>query len=188
MPKVALGNKEVCPACGGKFKSVTKHLSSPFTSCRPWYGDLISITELLTERDPLPATHFSPSPTPSCSQSEMPPSLLDNLHPQVHSDPMDFDTGDHTSPSLGPVHHITAANPTMKDGYYAKMHPNTPIVKMGGETFMDQFDKDRFVGERKQNIYYPFADRDDWEMGYWLLNSGLSMAAINKFLSLKLVS
>ena len=76
----------------------------------------------------------------------------------------------------------------MKDGYYAKMHPNTPIVKMGGDTFMDRFDKDRFAGERKQNIYYPFADRDDWEMGYWLLNSGLSMAAINKFLSLKLVS
>ena len=101
---------------------------------------------------------------------------------------MDFEAEDHFAPSSEPVDHTTTADPMMKDGYYATMHPNIPMVKNGGETFMDKFDQDRFAEERKQNIYYPFADRDDWEMGYWLLNSGLSMAAINKFLSLKLVS
>ena len=52
---------------------------------------------------------------------------------------------------------------------------------------MDRFEKDQYAKERAQNLYYPFASRDDCEVAYWLLNSGLSMLAINKFLSLKLV-
>lgn len=194
MPKVAPEKKEVCPVCGGNFKSVARHLSSPSTSCRPFYGDLISISELLAESNPQPSTRFSPSPTPSLSQSGMQQSTLDDLHPHADSDHMDFEAGDamdfeaSSAPSSDPEDHIAGGNTTMKDGYYATMHPNTPKVKKGGETFMDKFDRDRFAEERKQNLYYPFADRDDWEMGYWLLNSGLSMAAINKFLSLKLVS
>ena len=67
------------------------------------------------------------------------------------------------------------------------MHENTLLIKEGGETFMERFDKDQFAEERKQSIYYPFANRDDWEMACWLLNSGLSTVAINKFLSLRLV-
>lgn len=188
MPRVVPEKKEVCPACERKFRSVAQHLSSPFTSCRPWYGDLISITELLAERNPLPSTRPSPSPTPSLVQSDLAPFTVDDLYPHEPTDLMDFEAGDNMTSSPGPEDHITADNPKMKRGYHATMHPNTPIVKAGGETFIDKFDQDRFAEERKQNLYYPFADRDDWEVGYWLLNSGLSMAAINKFLSLRLVS
>ena len=46
---------------------------------------------------------------------------------------------------------------------------------------------DQFAEHRKINMYYPFASRQDWEVGSLLLRSGLSMAGIDSFLSLELV-
>ena len=56
-----------------------------------------------------------------------------------------------------------------------------------GMTFMQQFESDQFSEERKQNLYYPFASRSEWELAAFLLRSGLSMAAVDTFLSLTLV-
>ncbi|RDB31099.1 hypothetical protein Hypma_000008 [Hypsizygus marmoreus] len=56
-----------------------------------------------------------------------------------------------------------------------------------GTTFMDQFDLDEYASERVDNLFYPFASRDEWELSSFLLRSGLSMASINKFLTLKLI-
>lgn len=56
-----------------------------------------------------------------------------------------------------------------------------------GTTFMDGFNNDAFSDKHKTNTFYPFASRMDWEMGSWLFNSGLSLTAIDKFLSLELV-
>ena len=53
---------------------------------------------------------------------------------------------------------------------------------------MDVFDADEYANQQKQNLYYPFALKQDWEMGLWLLRSGLSMAAIDQFLHLQLAS
>ncbi|KIJ17506.1 hypothetical protein PAXINDRAFT_72536 [Paxillus involutus ATCC 200175] len=53
---------------------------------------------------------------------------------------------------------------------------------------MEAFDADQFADIRNQeNLYYPFADRRDWEVGSFLLTSSLSMKAIDKFLSLDLI-
>jgi hypothetical protein len=57
-----------------------------------------------------------------------------------------------------------------------------------GTTFMEEFDGDRYAGERVENLYYPFASRDEWELAAFLLRSDLSMASIDSFLSLNLVS
>ncbi|KAI6018361.1 hypothetical protein EDC04DRAFT_2546358, partial [Pisolithus marmoratus] len=67
-------------------------------------------------------------------------------------------------------------------------HPNTPSVYPGGTTFMDQFSDDQYVTLWQQNLYYPFASGADWWLASWLLCSHLSMAAIDEFLSLQLVS
>ena len=40
---------------------------------------------------------------------------------------------------------------------------------------MDVFNADKFADKRKENLHYPFASKQDWEMGSWLLQSGLSM-------------
>ena len=55
-------------------------------------------------------------------------------------------------------------------------------------TFLQKFDQDHFSNEWQENLYYPFSSRSDWEFGLWLTRSGLSLAAIDSLLSLKLVS
>lgn len=53
---------------------------------------------------------------------------------------------------------------------------------------MDDFFANKHGSLHKENLFYPFASWEDWQLGSWLLRSGLSMVAINKFLSLDLVS
>ena len=63
------------------------------------------------------------------------------------------------------------------------------VVDEGSTRFMDVFDQDMFSGiQNSENIYYPFANRPEWELAEYLLTSELSMAAIDRFLSLTLVS
>ena len=66
-------------------------------------------------------------------------------------------------------------------------HPNIPSIYPGGTMFADQFSNDPHATYRTENLYYPFASSIDWQLVSWLLRSHLSMAAIDKFLSLHLV-
>ncbi|RDB15504.1 hypothetical protein Hypma_004161 [Hypsizygus marmoreus] len=56
-----------------------------------------------------------------------------------------------------------------------------------GTTFMDQFDQDEYAAQRTNNLYYPFASRNEWELASFLICSGLSISSINKFLALGLI-
>ena len=56
-----------------------------------------------------------------------------------------------------------------------------------GKTFLEDFTTDPYAAERKVNLYYPFASKEEWELALFLLLSGLSMANITKFLLLRLV-
>jgi hypothetical protein len=57
----------------------------------------------------------------------------------------------------------------------------------GGKTFMDAFWEDEYSTMRTENIFYPFASRNDWQFASWLTRSGLSMASIDTLLSLEFV-
>ncbi|KAF8235728.1 hypothetical protein L208DRAFT_1255592 [Tricholoma matsutake] len=52
---------------------------------------------------------------------------------------------------------------------------------------MSEFHHNQYAVERLENIYYPFASTDEWELAAFLLWSDLSMRSIDSFLSLKLV-
>ncbi|KAG1891926.1 uncharacterized protein F5891DRAFT_986420 [Suillus fuscotomentosus] len=54
-------------------------------------------------------------------------------------------------------------------------------------TFLDLFDADEYAERRKENLFYPFASREEWEVADFLLCSPLSMAAINQFLGLPMI-
>lgn len=56
-----------------------------------------------------------------------------------------------------------------------------------GTTFMGAFDTDSHADKRKDNLFYPFASREEWQLASFLLQSSLGMAAIDMFLSLNLV-
>jgi hypothetical protein len=57
-----------------------------------------------------------------------------------------------------------------------------------GLSFMEKFDMHEHAGCRKENLYYPFASKPEWALASWLLHSNLSMAAIDDFFSLEIVS
>ena len=57
-----------------------------------------------------------------------------------------------------------------------------------GTTFMQQFECDEFAEEHTQNLFYPFASRAEWELAAFLLCLDLSLATLDTFLSLHLVS
>jgi len=56
-----------------------------------------------------------------------------------------------------------------------------------GSTFLDLFDADEYAECRVDNLYYPFASKEEWEIADYLLRSSLSMAAIDEFLKLSMV-
>ncbi|KAI6002572.1 hypothetical protein F5J12DRAFT_684197, partial [Pisolithus orientalis] len=57
-----------------------------------------------------------------------------------------------------------------------------------GPTFMDKFNGNQFSNLQASNLYYPFNSHNEWELASWLLCSGLSMRAIDSFLSLSIIS
>jgi hypothetical protein len=76
----------------------------------------------------------------------------------------------------------------MDDGVFIEEYEGSAEVYGTGTTFMEEFDHDQYAGERVENLYYPFASRDEWELAAFLLRSDLSMASIDMLLSLNLVS
>ena len=78
--------------------------------------------------------------------------------------------------------------PSQFKKYHTKVYPGTAWTYRKGSTFMDEFDDDEHVSMREDNLYYPWASCPEWELASFLLHSSLSMAAIDQFLSLDLVS
>ncbi|KAI5987694.1 hypothetical protein EDD15DRAFT_2389474 [Pisolithus albus] len=54
-----------------------------------------------------------------------------------------------------------------------------------GETFLTRFELDPYSVCRRLVPFYPFANLDDWRVANFLLTSGLSMRALDEFLSLE---
>ena len=75
----------------------------------------------------------------------------------------------------------------MEPDPFIEWYPGASANYGRGHTFMDTFDADRFSSERQNNLFYPFASKAEWEFASWLANSGLSMSAIDKCLSLDIV-
>ena len=136
-------------------------MSQPRSGCNSWLDDLVRIQEHLTQPRTSHVDDMPERENEACA-----------IHPYPDAGEffdMDVDVG--------------VAEPGVDVEYF----PHAARVYDGGLTFMDQFDTDTFNAQRKANLYYPFASRQDWELGSWLLRSGLSLVAIDIFLSLELV-
>ncbi|KAG6370388.1 hypothetical protein JVT61DRAFT_12109 [Boletus reticuloceps] len=57
----------------------------------------------------------------------------------------------------------------------------------GSKSFMDNFRQDKYAAEQRENLYFPFASREEWQFTSWLLQLCLSLSAINSLLSLDIV-
>jgi hypothetical protein len=85
-------------------------------------------------------------------------------------------------------HDLGESDRGMDDGLFIEEYEGSAKEYGTSTTFMEEFDRDRYAGERGENLYYPFASRDEWEFAAFLLRSDLSMASIDSLLSLNLVS
>ena len=179
--RLPMPSKIRCISCEKRFSShqaLEHHLNHPSTSCRPWMDDVVRVSELLGNADQ--------------SQIQRSPPLQDAFMQDGEELPnFDWEPNDrgglneHDPPSN--CHHDVP--PTDSDtGRHQDRYPFAARVYGKGHTFMDVFDADPHADKRVENLYYPFASKQDWEMASWLLQSGLSMPAINQFLHLELVS
>jgi hypothetical protein len=142
-------------------------MNQPFSSCLTHFEECINI-----------ATTLQSGPTISES---------DDMGQQNFEPPDCMDTADdYFAPSL-PASTSENTEDT-RNPFTITKHPTSGSVYGHGETLMDQCDKDKFTERRKENLYYPFASRDEWELASFLLRSRLSTAAVDRFLKLELVS
>lgn len=153
----------LCPSCGKSFKNETtllQHLNQPSGRCAAQQDDFVTL-----------ATQAHSSARSS--------SLIDNnnsTNPALLVDEAVFN-GEGVSKS-GNID---------EDFLHRDFFPRAGQTYGDGQTFMDLFNTDCYTGQRANNVYYPFCTKGDWEMGSWLLQSGLSMCAINDFLKLEKV-
>jgi hypothetical protein len=184
MPRVHRAQKiSFCPDCGKRFANETRvlqHMNQPSNACGSWTNDLSNL-----HCDHRPPVHNLKGSHPSADSEP---------HRQPTPDYGDFNYQDSFDDARQGNFDDTAYHPTNSEehrntltGRVVDSHPNTPSVYPGGTTFMDQFFNDECAGQRKENLYYPFASGAEWQLASWLLRSRLSMAAIDDFLSLQLV-
>ena len=163
-----------CARCGKTFareEDVLNHMNQPWSKCASWMHDLVKISDTvnlspLGNRNKSPHPHrISPSGTPANDDFDM------NI----------FETTDvHPSP--------TSSTSTDTTQSCTEMFPGAGRTYGTGQTFMNIFDADQCAHYGTYNLYYPFASKDEWQLASWLLQSNLSMQAIDEFLHLDLVS
>jgi hypothetical protein len=158
---------ERCPRCSRRFTksaSVLKHLNHPRSKCaRAWFpsGEHVRKPDDLTSRS------------------------VDDW--EDHWEPGPLDGADDDAPGAPTIPETTNMAASLQD-CYSEPFPAASETFGRGKTFMDRFDSDQFMSERKANLYYPFASEMEWELASFLQRSCLSLKAINQFLALKMVS
>ncbi|KAI5987659.1 hypothetical protein EDD15DRAFT_2372019 [Pisolithus albus] len=181
-----------CPRCLKSFSTarrVTAHLAQPKSKCRAWQRERLGLSLYSSSS----ADSSTPGSSPTFSDHELPanddfdaiqfdPDALEAIVPFD-----DFDQGREER-----IWELSAAESAvllagLGQGCQVQRFPNAGTVFGVGDTFLRRFEMDRYSSFRLTNLYYPFANLDDWEMANFLLQSKLSMAKIDEYLSLKMV-
>ncbi|KAF9235101.1 hypothetical protein BU15DRAFT_89705 [Melanogaster broomeanus] len=181
-----------CPTCGKKFyneTNVLQHLNQPNRFC--------SSGRRLEEQAGLFMAMQPPQPNGDPLTSSRPA-----LEENAEADAMDVDMEEYGLGEASLDGLCAGDVPSLEtwtgagDEPLAGSRQGGPITDYfagashaypGGKTFMDAFWEDEYATMRTENIFYPFASRNDWQFASWLVRSGLSMAAIDSLLSLEFI-
>ncbi|KAG2133031.1 hypothetical protein DEU56DRAFT_757250 [Suillus clintonianus] len=167
-----------CPSCGkGGFKNdvaVARHMSQPRSGCSTWLQDLIC---LRSESD-------------SCMDSDDEPNISMDMDDASEPNMPDIESG-----GLGDWDEMSRGSTSGSESQEMPTHNSEVIDSYSdcaqsygrGYTFLDLFNSDNNSKHRAMNPYYPFSGWKDWEVGSWLLRSGLSMGKIDNFLLLEMI-
>jgi hypothetical protein len=141
-------------------------MNQPTSTCVPWQNDLIRLSQARRITRPRNTT---PGPTTQVDSEQMEFSVDSDVPQATDVENMGVELAEE---SAGKIEWFEGAGMT----YGA------------GDSFMSRFNSDPYADERINNLYYPFASKDEWEWVAWTMRSGLSMAKINSYLSLRRVS
>jgi len=166
-----------CDHCGKGFAtaaSIQNHQNQPSSTCWKNYCLLLESQQIPADVDvqnsmlsPTPSSHL---PSPSSS-------------PQIFCPPIP------SSPSIANMEvDIDNDQPAATLQTYTEFFHGASEHFGQGETFMDLFHEDEYSAARQANPHYPFASELEWELGSFLLKSGLSRVAVDEFLKLQLVN
>jgi hypothetical protein len=131
--------------------------------------------------------------------------LLDNGEDDEDEDEDDIASSDNPPPFFAPrpvQHHpsipesdydtpLASVDPSAgpRPGTLRDYHPNVPIAHPGGENHLQKMDRDVHAAIRHtENLYYPFASKAEFDLGYWLSEAALSQKEVDGFLHLEHVS
>ncbi|KAF8220281.1 hypothetical protein L208DRAFT_1072016, partial [Tricholoma matsutake] len=151
-------------------KALLCHMNYPLRPCYNHFQEVANLLEDLQRYNDLKhqpqhqLNHLSPSSDDKTDTTQLAQESMDINLPFIES----FDG---TSPDSGP---------------FVKKYEGAAKEYRVGVTFMSEFNCDQYAVECVENIYYPFASRDEWELAAVLLQSDLSMGSIDSFLLLKL--
>jgi Plavaka transposase len=166
-----------CTRCDRKFrdrKSLLCHMNHPFGACYSHFQEIADLADDLQR--------YKDRPTQSEDEN------LNNMQPMDLGADSDMDV-DASFTEHDNFESVAAGGSDwgMDGGVFVEEYEGAAKEYGTGTTFMDEFDRDQYAGERINNLYYPFASRNEWELAAFLLRSDLSMASIDSFLSLNLV-
>lgn len=170
-------------------------MNHPSAKCVQFFEELIQISEAL--KQDRPRYHRQPACAPTHAGFRMDVdrdgggdggeggdvTMDNNINPAgdclySHSVPANIQSDALNGPTLN----------RSRSKYHVEVHPGAAQTYGKGSTFMDGFDGDKYASMQKENLYYLWASPPEWELAAFLLRLSLSMAEINKFLSLDLVS
>ncbi len=210
-PLSTTDNRVPCLRCARTFKTrseVLNHMNQPNSHCRllpldtpvdPTGASTAGIAATTSNHSTTPApAHLSddddfdvlsvPSDNDSMAVDRNCEAEEDSRHSEMEDDPMEVDNWSNPDSELVQTDNDMDNTNARPEPFYVETYPGAACTTGNGPTFMDLFDKDQFTKERTSNTYYPFATRKEWELAAFLLKSKLSMAAIDEFLKLELVS
>ncbi|KAI5987639.1 hypothetical protein EDD15DRAFT_2371999 [Pisolithus albus] len=169
-----------CPRCGKRFFSETnvlQHMNQPTGTCRfaSWHEEC---SRSFSQARCPPSDNSVP-----CSSINRPPHF-----PSADSNAyQDWDLNP-PSPEVHETEDFTMDAPEevipLVPGKFVEVYEGSSEVFPGGKSFMDTFHEDQYSGERRSNLYFPFASQQEWQFASWLLRSRLSLTAIDSLLAL----
>lgn len=149
-----------CLCCGKHFANILCHLNHWDSKCTAWFDNISS---------------------------------LHNPPPQHDSDNYEFTDPMANDSEFTPQHHLPEplgrrSSPlSQQQSLHCIEFPGAGVTYGCTTTFTDRFNNDQHSGSWVENIYYPFAGKDEWELGSFIYSSGLLMCKIDDFLKLKMV-
>lgn len=177
-----------CPLCAKVFKTksaVQNHMNQKNSHCRYYYENVMHFSHR-------PLVSPFTQPADSDRLASMSNHERDSAAEEMDVEMADVGAAFASIPEDQENSDVKeATNPNQQDTqspFFIEYYPRAAKIQGQAKTFMDIFDEDEHASKRANNLYYPFASAKEWEVASFLLKSGLSMAKIDEFLKLELVS